>query len=198
MTSRTLRSSLALTAIALALAGCVSFGGKAPPQLLTITATQSVTGGTSISGSQDNALIVLLPDAPRTIDTNRVPVQIDSSSVAYIKDAVWSDKPAAMMQSLLMETVAAKSGRLVLNEVDAGGRATQYLTGNLLEFGIDSATNEAVVVYDAVLLNGTKAVRKQRFEAREPVVAVEAAAAGAGLNNAANKVAGAVADWVGN
>jgi cholesterol transport system auxiliary component len=124
-------------------------------------------------------------------------VQIDNSSIAYIKDAFWADKPARLIQLLLTETIAAKTGRLVLNEVDAGGKAQQYISGSLLEFGVDAATNEAIVVYDAVKLVRGQPTEKRRFEVRRPVSEVQAATAGAALNQAANDVALQIADWVG-
>lgn len=183
--------------LALALGACVSFGGKAPPSLLVLTASNTVANGTAKSGASSDALIVLLPEAPRTLDTNRVPVQIGDSSIAYLKDAVWADKPSRLMQSLLMETIAAKTGRLVLNETDAGGKATQYLSGGLIAFGVDASTSEAVVVYDAVKLVRGVSVDKKRFEVRRPVTAVEAGPAGIALNEAANEVAVQVSDWIG-
>jgi cholesterol transport system auxiliary component len=183
--------------LALSLGACVSFGGKAPPSLLVLTPANSVANGTTKSGVSTDALIVLLPEASRSLDTNRVPVQIDDSSIAYLKDAVWADKPSRLMQSLLMETIAAKTGRLVLNETDAGGKAGQYLSGGLLAFGIDSAASEAVVIYDAVKLVRGQSVEKKRFEARRPVTAVEAGPAGVALNAAANDVAAQVSDWIG-
>jgi cholesterol transport system auxiliary component len=184
-------------ALALTLGACVSFGGKAPPSLLVLTATNAVANGTAKSGTSGDALIVLLPEAPRKLDSNRVPVQIDDSSIAYLKDAVWADKPSRLMQLLLMETIAAKTGRLVLNETDAGGKATQYLSGSLLEFGVDAAASEAVVVYDAVRLVRGQTVEKKRFEARRPVSAIEPAPTGVALNEAANEVAAQISDWIG-
>lgn len=192
-----LRSALLLATLSASLAACVSFGAKAPPSLLVLTATSSVQGGAAQSGATSDAFIVLLPEVPRKIDTNRVPVQIDGSSIAYLKDAVWADKPARLMQLLLMETISAKTGRLVLNEVDAGGKAQQFLTGSLIEFGIDASSMEAVVVYDAVKLVRGQVVEKRRFEAREPVLEVAAAPAGAALNKAANDIAVQIAAWVG-
>ena len=183
--------------LALSMGACVSFGGKAPPSMLVLTATNNVANGATKSGASGDALIVLLPETPRKLDSNRVPVQIDDSSIAYIKDAVWADKPSRLMQLLLMETIAAKSGRLVLNETDAGGKAQQYLSGSLLEFGVDAAASEAIVVYDAVKLIRGQSVEKKRFEAHRPVTAVEAAAAGRALNEAANDVAVQISDWVG-
>ena len=192
-----LRSALLLATLSATLAACVSFGAKAPPSLLVLTATSSVQGGAAQSGATSDAFIVLLPEVPRKIDTNRVPVQIDDSSIAYLKDAVWADKPARLMQLLLMETISAKTGRLVLNEVDAGGKAQQFLTGSLIEFGIDASSMEAVVVYDAVKLVRGQVVEKRRFEARDPVLEVAAAPAGAALNKAANDIAVQIAAWVG-
>jgi cholesterol transport system auxiliary component len=142
-------------------------------------------------------LIVLLPETPRKLDSNRVPVQVDDSNIAYIKDAVWADKPSRLMQMLLMENIAAKSNRLVLNETDAGGRAQLYLSGSLLEFGLDEASSEAVVVYDAVKINRGQTVEKKRFESRKPVTALNAREAGRALNAAANDVAGQISAWVG-
>lgn len=194
---KTIKHVMFAATIALSLGACVSFGGKAPPSLLVLTATNSVANGTAKSGASSEALIVLLPEAPRKLDSNRVPVQIDDSSIAYLKDAVWADKPSRLMQLLLMETIAAKSGRLVLNETDAGGKATEYLSGSLLEFGVDASASEAVVVYDAVRLVRGQTVEKKRFEARRPVSAVEPGPTGIALNAAANDVAVQVSDWIG-
>lgn len=193
---QTITNAIGAGAICLLLASCVSFGAKAPPSLLILTASQTVAAGTVKSGDLSAALVVLMPDVPRVLDTNRVPVQINSSSVAYLKDAVWSDKPARLMQLLLSETIAAKNGRLILSEVDAGGKAQQYLSGSVSEFGIDASRNEAIAVYDAVKLVRGKQAEKRRFEARRPVSSIEPAAAGSALNLAANDIAGQVADWM--
>lgn len=183
--------------LALSLGACVSFGAKAPPSMLVLTSTSSVTSGTIRSAAANEALVVLMPQSPRKLETNRLPVQIDDSSIAYLKDAVWADKPARLMQLLLMETIASKSGRLVLNEVDTGGKGQQFLSGSLLEFGVDAASMEAVVVYDAVKLVRGQVVEKRRFEAKKSVTVMEAAPVGAALNDAANDVAGQIADWIG-
>ena len=185
---------LALPVI-LSLGACVSFGTKAPPSMLVLTANSSVPTGTVRTASASDVLVIQMPAAPRKLDTNRVPVQIDASSIAYLKDAFWADKPARLMQQLLSETVSAKTGHLVLSEVDAGGKAARFISGSLLEFGVDAATNEAVVVFDAVKITRGNPTEKRRFEARRPVAAVEAAPVAAALNEAANEVALQIAEW---
>jgi cholesterol transport system auxiliary component len=187
---------IAPTSLALVLAGCVSFGGKAPPSLLVLTPQQNVAEGAAITGDAKDALVVLIPEVPQKLQTTRVPVQIDSSNIAYLTDAVWADKPARLMQMLLMETIAAKNGRLVLNEVNAGGKAQHFLTGSLLEFGLDATRNQAVIVYDAVRVRNGQPIEKRRFEARETVVEIKPGAAGAALNQAANTIANDVAGWL--
>jgi cholesterol transport system auxiliary component len=182
--------------LALTLSACVNLGGKVPPSMLVLTPGTTVAGGTLQRGAAKDALVVLIPEVPRKLETNRVPVQIDGSNIAYLEDAVWADKPARLMQMLLMETIAAKNNRLVLNEVDAGGKADHYLAGALLEFGVDAMRNEAVVVYDAVRLQNGKEVEKKRFEARSTVLEIKPGAAGSALNDAANVVAGDIAAWL--
>jgi cholesterol transport system auxiliary component len=196
-TNKKLRHILLPLSLALVLGGCVSFGSKAPPSMLVLTATNAVTTGTARSANASDVLVILAPEVPRKLDTNRVPVQVDDSSIAYIKDAFWADKPARLMQSLLIETVASKSGQLVLNEVDAGGKAQHFVSGSLLEFGVDAMTNEAVVVYDAVKLVRGQPTEKRRFESRKRLAEIQPIAAGMALNEAANEVAAQIADWVG-
>ena len=182
--------------LALALGACVNLGGKVPPTMLVLTPAATVTGGTVQRGAAKDALVILIPEVPRKLETNRVPVQIDGSNIAYLEDAVWADKPARLMQMLLMETISAKNNRLVLNEVNAGGKAEHYLAGALQEFGVDAARNEAVVIYDAVRMQNGKEVEKKRFEARSTMLEVKAGVAGAALNEAANVVASDVAAWL--
>lgn len=181
---------------ACALTGCISFGSEPPPSLLVLTPENRVSEGTMRTGLRSAALVVLEPEVPRKLATNRVPVLIDASRIAYLTDAVWADKPAKLLQQLIGETIAAKNGRLVLNNADAAGKEDEQLSGALIEFGIEEDTMEAVVMFDAVQLRGGASVRKKRFEARESLTEIEHVQAGNALNAAANEVAEQVAEWI--
>jgi cholesterol transport system auxiliary component len=189
-------SWLGLALASLSLSACVSFGGKPPTALLVLSSVEKVKDGAVLSGDASSALIVLLPQVPRQLDTNRVPVKSSDSSIAYIKNAFWADKPSRLMQQLLMETVAAKNGQLVLNEVDAAGKATQFLSGSLIEFTVDARSMQAVIVYDAVKLVKGQVVQKRRFEVTEPLSLIDAASAGVALNIAANRIASDMSLWL--
>ena len=183
--------------LALPLAGCISFGSKPPESLLTLTPSSTVAAGAMRTSGAGQAVTVVVPTAPAAIATNRVPVYNGATNLAYVKEALWVDSPARLFQRLVSETVAARTGRVVLDirqyTADPGVR----VSGTLINFGIDPAGPNAVVTYDAVLARADGGVQTQRFESRVPIAVVDANAAGAGLNQAANAVAADVADWVG-
>lgn len=182
---------------AVSLAGCVSFGAKPPKSLLTLNPAATVTAGADRRAGPGETLTILFPSVPAPISNMRVPVYDGATAIAYVKDAQWVDTPSRMFQRLLSETVAASTGRVVLDlrqyTADPGTR----VSGVLQKFGIDAGTNEAVVVYDALLQRpGGGGVETRRFEARAPVGAINATNAGAALNRAANSVAAEAAAWV--
>ena len=188
--------AFALGAALFALSGCISFGAKAPESLLTLTADTSAAAGSGASGTAASALAMSDFEAPQKLDVTRVPVQVSGSEVAYVKDAVWVEKPARLLRRLIAETVRARSGRLVIDGDDPGALADTRVSGTLREFGFDARTSEVVLVLDAALLGGDSRVTTKRFEARVPGVVAEAGPVGIALNEAANRVAVEVADWV--
>ncbi len=188
---------LPLAAVALPLAGCISFGAKPPPSLLVLTAAQPVAVGATQSSAAARTIVVQAPAVPAMLATPRVPVQATPTTVAYIKDAAWSEPPARLFARLLGETVTARAGLVVVSSVQSIGDPSSTLGGELRMFGVDAASLNAIVTYDATLVRaGGAAVEKRRFEARVPVAAIDGPGAGMALNQAANQVAGEVADWV--
>lgn len=189
---------LLLAAAALPLAGCISFGAKPPPSLLTVDATAQPQPGAAQTSAAAKSIVIQVPAVPAAIATTRVPVQATGTSIAYVKDAQWSEPPARLFARLLSDTLTASANMVVLSPAQSFSDPSATLAGELRRFGLDAATREAVVVYDASLVRaGQTAVEKRRFEARVPVTAIDAASAGTGVNQAANQVAGEVASWVG-
>lgn len=186
---------LALAPVTL-LAGCISFGAEPPPSLLTLTASAAPGIGTSRTAAAGQAVTILQPRAPAVLNTIRVPVTSGDTAIAYVKDAVWVEAPARLFRDLLSETVAAKTGRLVLDARQFNLDPGIVIAGELRNFGVDSDTREAVVTYDAARSMGEQ-VEERRFEARVPVSPVEAVPVGIALNSAANQVAEQVAAWIG-
>lgn len=193
---RIARLATVLAAAAL-LGGCVKLGPKAPSQLINLTPARAAPAGAIASGRVVDAIVVLDPDTDRRLDVQRVPVQVDPATVAYVKNAQWVERPARLFRRLLAETLRAKGQRLVLEggDTEAGGKL--ILSGRLLDMGYDAASRSVVVRYDALRSDSQGTVQARRFEAVVPGVKPAATAIAPALNQAANDVAGQVADWIG-
>jgi len=194
-TMRAISRGVLALAVVLALPGCVSLGGETPDLLITLTPDESAPAGPMASGETGNAIVILDPDADRRIDVDRVPVQINASSVAYLKDAVWVERPTRQFRRLLAETVRTKAGRVVIEGSDFEVKGRTRVAGRLSEMGYDALRQTVVVRYDAVVEDGG-AVRARRFEAEVPGVPARASAVGPALNEAANTVAKEAAEWI--
>lgn len=192
-----MKSKLLLLAAALPLAGCISFGAKPPPSLLTLQATSAPAVGAEQNSARTRSIVIQVPSTPTAIAGTRVPVQATPDTIAYIKDAQWSEPPARLFARLLSDTVSARSNMVVLSSVQSIGDPSATLTGELRNFGLDAAARQAVVTYDAALTRaGKETVEKRRFEARVPVTAIDPTNAGTALGQAANQVGVEVAAWV--
>jgi len=186
---------LPVLAAALALSGC-SFGPKVPPVLMRLSSAAS-PGAAGRTAPTSAAITVVVPTVAQELRTPRLPVRTGATQVAYLKDAQWVEAPGALFGRLLSETIAARTGRVVLDPKQFTFDPGVRLTGTLQAFGLQSDTMEAVAVYDAALARGADGVETRRFEARVPVAAVDAASAAPALNQAANQIAAEVAAWVG-
>lgn len=183
--------------LALALGGCLSFGSEPPDTLFNLTPSRVAAAGTGASGTAAQAISVLEPQASARLDVMRVPVQVDDASVAYLKDAQWVEKPARLFSRLLEESIRAKGTRLVVDGSDAEYSAQTKLSGQLLDLGYDARSGSVLVRYNAVLQTPNGEIRTRLFESTVPGVSATAGAVRPALNQAANDVAGQVADWVG-
>ena len=192
-----LRKALLPVILVLPLAGCLSLGGEIPEQLLTLTPASVAPAGAGTTAQAESALAVLEPSAQQRLAVTRVPVQMTNSSLAYLQDAVWVEKPTRLFQNLLVETIRAGGNRLVVREGDLGYSAVSQLSGELLDMGYDVATGSVVVRYDGVLQLPDGRVLTRRFESRVSGVPADALSVAPALNQAANQVAGEVAEWVG-
>ena len=185
-----------LLAAPLALAGCISFGEDPPPALLTLTPDAQIQTGTGPSGNATGALTVMRPETPGSLAVTRVPVQVDASTIAYLKDAVWVDRPAKLFQNLLVTTLRERTGRLVLDDVESRTGTGVILRGTLRDFGYDARSGSAVVTYDAIRESNGQ-LETRRFTSSISGIPAEAMPVGKALNTAANAVALDVAEWIG-
>ncbi len=187
----------AALALILALGGCLSFGGKTPPTLFSLTPAQVAPAGSTASGSLKSAIVVMEPETDKRLAVQRVPVQVDAANVAYIKGAMWVERPARLFGALLAESLRAKGNLLVFEGSESEAPGASRLSGRLLDMGYDAATQSAVVRFDAIRTGPGGTVTTRRFESRVAGISAKPEAVGPALNRAANDVAAQVADWFG-
>ncbi|WP_234028747.1 ABC-type transport auxiliary lipoprotein family protein [Pseudoblastomonas halimionae] len=194
---RTARRTMAAGACAmlLGLAGCISFGDDPPPTLFSLTADNPAPAE-AFEGTVENAILVNEPSTSAELAVLRVPVQIDASNVAYVKDAAWVERPSRQFRALLAETLRSRSDRLVFEDDAPTSTGSWTLSGRLNRMGYDAQAQAVIVQYDAISRNGDGPARARRFEARVDGVAPEAESIGPALNQAANDVAGQVTSWM--
>ncbi len=192
---------------ALPLGGCIKFGAEPPPSLLKLEADAAMPTGQTVSSATVRSIMIAVPSVPQELAVTRVPVRSGDTAIAYLKDAQWVETPNRMFARVLGDTISVRTGRVVLGLRQSLSDPGARLGGELRQFGIDADSNAAVVVYDATLVrdrpagaDGTRPAmtfEKRRFEARVALTEITPAATGIALNQAANRVAGEVADWVG-
>lgn len=189
---------IAPAALALALSACLG-GAAVPDRLLTLSAAETRPVATPRTAGQGEAITVALPSVPQALRTTRVPVYVDDTSIQYLPDAAWVEQPGALFARLLGETIAARTGRVVLDHAQYSHDPGTRLTGTLVRFGLDPNAMQVVIVYDAVISRGTAgSVASNRFEARVPVAEATSEAVAPAINDAANQLARQVAAWVGS
>lgn len=178
------------------LAAC--FGGASvPDQLLTLSSAETRPAASPRTAGQGEAITVVVPTVPQALRTTRVPVYVSDTSIQYLEGAAWVEAPGALFARLLGETIAARTGRVVLDPAQYSHDPGTRLTGTLVKFGYDPGAGEVVIVYDAAIARGpTGGVATNRFEARVPLAEPDAATIAPALNDAANQLAGQVAAWV--
>ena len=189
---------LVMVALPLVAAGCITVGigggGKPLPSLATLTPVLQAPAGQTLSSKSADALVVLEPEVDHTLNTTRIPVQVDDYAVSYLTGAVWVDQPRRLFQTLLIETIRGRGKRLVLDENLPQVRIS--LSGRLAAMGYDARSQSVLVRFDALRVARDGTTVGRRFEATEKNIAPLASAVTPALNAAANDVAVQIADWV--
>lgn len=189
---------LGLAALTLPLSGCISFGPKPPPRLMALSATAPLAPGTAITTGDARAIQIARLSAIPALGTQRVLVTDGPTAIAYLKDGLWSAPPTDLFRGLLAETITVKTGRVVTEPRLLQIQPNTRLAGQISAFGLDGPGHAVTVTFDATLSHeGSDQIQSRRFSARMPVSSEQPEAVAAALNQAANQVAGEVADWIG-
>ena len=194
------KPNLALLALAAALplAGCISFSPKPPPRLMSLSATTPLQPGPAITAADTRAVAVSPFSAIPQLGTQRVLVTDGPTAVAYLKGGLWASQPSTLFRALVAETITVRTGRVVPDPRLLAIQPDTRLSGQVSAFGLDGPGMAVVVTFDGTIArNGSDTIQSRRFSARVPVTSEQPDVVANALNQAANQVAGEVADWIG-
>ena len=184
---------------AVALSACSGIvGPPEPPPLYVLRPPVPPAGG---GPRVDWQLSIVLPDAPDSLDTNRIVLQHPNGTMDYYADASWPDRLSLLVQSALIDAFEAS------NRISAVGRDTDGLKSDyLLQTDIrdfeaiyetDDTAPSVVVRIDARIVNQRTRAIVQALNARAEVdsEANTVPAVVAALNQALGQVMGQIAGW---
>ncbi len=94
----------------------------------------------------DWGLVVLKPEADRSVDTARIALMSGGTEMQYYANADWSDRAPAMVQRLLVESFVNSGGISVVGSDRSGLRPDFRLKTVLREFQAEGAPGAAPTV----------------------------------------------------
>jgi cholesterol transport system auxiliary component len=186
-------------AAVLALAGCASLLGVAPPgHLYRLTADSRSPGSLPHVGG---VLIVDRPQAPAGIDTTRIALSRSPISLDYYADSEWTDRVPALLQGAILASFENSGAITAIDRESIGLRASFILETQLRHFEAEYAAGVGLprvwvaVVVRLVAMPRRALVAQAAFERRVPAAADNIPDVVAAFNAATDAVIGDVVSW---
>ena len=195
--SRRLPASLALAALATQISACALIKPAEPPrdtyELTAPNRISSVRGGT---GAQ---ILVKLPNALKSIDSDRLIVRQGAAEITYLAGAQWSDTVPRMVQAKLVEAFENTESTGATAKPGDGLVIDYQLISDIRRFEID-ADGTAVIEMSIKLLadRSGKVLETRVFTATTPTVDNDAKVLVAAIDDAFDELARSIINWVVN
>jgi len=112
----------------LPLAGCSLLVPQSPPQLYRLTMRiddaphQPLGPGPPLHGQ----LVIVVPEAPHSLDTDRIALTRNRTTLDYFAGSAWTDRAPGLLQGLLVQAFE-NSGRIVAVGSDSMDLTPDYL-----------------------------------------------------------------------
>lgn len=109
-------------------------GTGKPPTLYELTPKSTFP---SDLPTVDWQLVIEVPSAPSSLESNRIMVRETATKISFVKDAAWADRAPSLIQTLLVESFE-NSGRIIaVGRESVGLRSDFVLKTDLREFQIE-------------------------------------------------------------
>lgn len=144
----TLTRRAAILGAAASLGGCSALSSineaATPLDIYDLSPAAGSGPGSGAGRRSGVTLLVASPNAPASVSTERIMVKPSAAAVTYLPDARWSDELPALVQSLLVRSIAG-TGRLgYVGPNDAGPVPDLALLSRIDAFQVE-VTGEALI-----------------------------------------------------
>ncbi|MFW2544877.1 ABC-type transport auxiliary lipoprotein family protein [Primorskyibacter sp. 2E107] len=139
----TLTRRAALLGAAASLGGCSALSSINEAAAPLDTYDLSPAEGAIAGRRSGQSLLVALPNAPASVATDRILVKPSAAAVTYLPDARWSDELPALVQSLLVRSIAGTGRMGYVGPSEAGPVPDLALLSRIDAFQVE-ITGEAV------------------------------------------------------
>ena len=134
----------------LGLPGCTALNALNQAALPRDTYELQPVAATAGGVRSSRTLLVLEPTAPAAIATDRILIKQDPLSVTYLPDARWSDEVPQMVQSVLIQSLAASGGLGFVGLQGAGPVPDSVLLTRIDAFGVEQQSDGAFQVLSLI------------------------------------------------
>jgi len=125
-----IKHSLGSLLLALGLAGCSTFTA-APPSLYVLQ--PKTTYDTNLP-TVSYQLVVQVPDAPQSLDTQRIALARSPTTIDYFASSSWTDRAPVMVQDLMIQSFENTKKIVSVGRDTSGLRADYVLLTDLRDF----------------------------------------------------------------
>lgn len=195
-TAGAVRRGVTVAMLALGLVGCSAVVG---PEAI---ATYDLQAPQVTAAPHGRALQVLVADpvVDRALDTDRIVVRQNPTSIAYFAGAQWSDRLPRLVQSRLVQTLEASGRFRAAGRPGQGLAVDRQIVLEIRAFDYLPADGQVSIVLAVKSMDDRsgRVVAMRVFEASEAVTGDSAPAVVAGFDAALGRVLGEIAQWAGH
>lgn len=183
-----------------ALSGCSAIAtlnsATEPLETFDLTAVAGATSGRRTA----RTLLVVLPEASAALTSDRIMIRPDAVSVAYLPDARWSDELPAVVQSLLIRSIAGTGRVGYVGRSGSGPVPDRALLVRIDAFEVTQGADEVFDVAVSLALTivndrDQRIVASRSFGATVQTASAEPRAVVAAFQGLMNELLPQMADW---
>ncbi|MEM9317923.1 MAG: ABC-type transport auxiliary lipoprotein family protein [Pseudomonadota bacterium] len=127
----------------LALPACSLLGGG---EVLDIYELRAPEGLPTANGPAPREVVVELPEAAGTLETDRILVRPDALAAQYLPGARWGEETPVMVQTLMLRSLQATEGLTYVGRRPLGSGGDFAIVSDILDFQAETEGDTARVV----------------------------------------------------